>query len=187
MKWQTCASPLLAKAMLSFCKSCCLAVLCGLVLKWMESEEQEVGLCSVENSCLSSWEWVYAVERVAKPCTDTAQRRMLSWWGQEGSQGWKWFISHQANPCMDLSPCPLFLRTSSCVKHHGESASPWKHLCCFYVGVSGSTKVGKDHGGAACKNTLGVLTRAGLLILLGLERHLVIRLKQLNWVLWTQG
>lgn len=83
---------------------------------------------------------------------------------------------------MDLSPCPLFLRTSSSVKNPGESASP-KHLCCFYVAVSGSAKAGKDCGKAAYKNTLEVSMHTFLLILLGLEEHLIVRLKQLNWIL----
>lgn len=150
-------------------------LLFGCALSWTCAEEKS----------LRKRTSVYAAElaaRVAERCTDTSQRRVPSWWGQEGSQGWKCFVSHQANPCIDLSPCPVFLRISSSVKDHGEGASP-KHLSCFYVGVSGSTKVGKDYGGAAYKNTLEVSAHTGLLIPLGLEKHLVIRLKQLNWVL----
>lgn len=75
-----------------------------------------------------------------------------------------------------------FLEKKHGEKNHGVSAGP-KRLCCFYVSVSGSTKVGKDAGGAAYKNTLEVSMHAGLLTLLDLEKHLVIRLKQLNWVL----
>lgn len=45
------------------------------------------------------------------------------------------------------------------------------------VNVSGNINVLKDCGGDAYKNILEVSTHTGLLMLLGLEKHLVIKLK----------
>lgn len=43
--------------------------------------------------------------------------------------------------------------------------------------MSGNINVGRGCGGGAYKNILEVSTHTGLLILLGLEKHLVIKLK----------
>lgn len=46
------------------------------------------------------------------------------------------------------------------------------------VNVSGNSNVGRDGGGSgAYKNILEVSTHSVLLILLGLEKHLVIKIK----------